>query len=57
LLALLFDPEVGGDMLLRNVGYLSPNSTASCPRRYKSSVTAVRMMGYLNKPFLLLCKL
>jgi hypothetical protein len=28
-----FDPEDGGDMFLRNVGYISPDYTASHPRR------------------------
>jgi hypothetical protein len=35
-LDLFFDPEDGGDMLLRNVGWLSTDYTALYPRRYVS---------------------
>jgi hypothetical protein len=34
-----FDPEDGGDMFLRNVGYNSTDYTASYPRRWYSSST------------------
>jgi hypothetical protein len=30
----LFDPEDGGDVLFRNVGWLSPGYTVSCPRNH-----------------------
>jgi hypothetical protein len=33
LLGLFLDPEDGGDMFLRNVGWLSSDYTALCPRR------------------------
>jgi hypothetical protein len=38
LLDLLFDPEDGGDMFLRNVGRLSTEYTALYSRREKSSI-------------------
>jgi hypothetical protein len=34
---LLFVPEDGGDMFLQNVGLLSPDYRALCPRKYNSS--------------------
>jgi hypothetical protein len=37
LLVLFFNPEVGGDMFLRNVGWLSTDYTALYPKRYNSS--------------------
>jgi hypothetical protein len=37
LLCLLFDPEEGGDIFLRNVGWLSTGYTALYPRRWNSS--------------------
>jgi hypothetical protein len=39
LLTLLFEPEDGGDMLLRNVGWLSTDYTLLCSRRQKSAWT------------------
>jgi hypothetical protein len=33
LLAVFFDPENGGDMFLRNIGWLSTDYTASYARR------------------------
>jgi hypothetical protein len=36
-LGLLSDPDDGGDMFLRNVGWLSPHYTALYPRRQNSS--------------------
>jgi hypothetical protein len=38
LLGLFFDPDVGGDMFLRNVGWLPTDYTALCPRRRNSSL-------------------
>jgi hypothetical protein len=37
LLALLFDPENGGDMILRNISCLLPDYMVLHPRRQKSS--------------------
>jgi hypothetical protein len=37
LLGLVFDPEDGGDMLMRNVGCLSTDYTALYPRKQNSS--------------------
>jgi hypothetical protein len=37
LLGLFLDPEDGGHMFLRNVGFLSTNYTALSPRRWNSS--------------------
>jgi hypothetical protein len=34
LLGLLFNQEDGGSVFLRNVGWLSPDYMALCPRRY-----------------------
>jgi hypothetical protein len=34
----LFDPEDGGDTFLRNVGRLSKDYTALCPRKWYSSI-------------------
>jgi hypothetical protein len=42
-----FDPEDGGDMFLRNVGWNSTDYTASCPRKWYSS--ALYMSVYLNE--------
>jgi hypothetical protein len=38
LLSLLLDPEDGGNMFLRKVGWLSPDYTALYPTRWNSSV-------------------
>jgi hypothetical protein len=38
LLCLFFDPEDGGDMFLRNAGWLSTDYTALYPRRYNCSL-------------------
>jgi hypothetical protein len=37
LLGLFIDPEYGGDMLLRNVGWLSTDYAVLYPKRYNSS--------------------
>jgi hypothetical protein len=43
LLGLFFDPDDGGDMLLRNVGWLSTDYTALYPRKTELFMTtAVR---------------
>jgi hypothetical protein len=41
LLGLFFDPVDGGYMFLRNVDLLTPDCTASYPRRYNSSHTSL----------------
>jgi hypothetical protein len=42
LLGSFIDPEDGGDMFLRNIGWLSTNYTALHPQRQLFIVTAVR---------------
>jgi hypothetical protein len=44
LLGLFFYTENGGDMFLRNIGWLSTDYTALYPRRYKSSCLKVFVM-------------
>jgi hypothetical protein len=43
LLSVFFNPEDGGDMLLRKVGWLSADYTALYPRRYNSSMQVIFM--------------
>jgi hypothetical protein len=42
LFGLFFDPEDGGDMVLRNVGLFPTDNTALYPRRKNFIITGVR---------------
>jgi hypothetical protein len=45
LLAVFFDPEGGGDMFIRHIGWLSTDYTALCPRRYNSFRQLFRLLS------------
>jgi hypothetical protein len=47
--ALLFNPEYGDDIFLRNIGRFSPDHMTLCPRRQNSAQTLLRELRVLKE--------